>query len=222
MWMWAVPSGTCMNVFAGHAAPVTAGQFTPDGKKVVSVSDDASFILWDPKTASAIFRLSGEDARFHTEPITCVAVNKDSTLAVTGSEDGTARLVNLQSGTILTGLENHSGSVEAAGFCDVLPLAATAGADGQICIWDVQTFHLRTTLNPPHSDAVTRLVWHKNSPLLTSCSADKTVRTWDARTGQCLSRQGGHQAPVLALAVTSDGKRAVTGGDDGVCLVFGP
>lgn len=89
-----------MNIFNGHAGPVTSGQFTPDGKKIVSTSEDTSFIVWDPKSAAAEIRLSGDDARFHTEPITSVAVNKESTLAITGDVSGKARLVNILNGQV--------------------------------------------------------------------------------------------------------------------------
>lgn len=89
-----------MNIFNGHAGPVTAGRFTPDGKKIVSVSEDTSMIIWDPKTAVAEYRLTGDDARFHTEPITSLAINKDSSLIISGSMDGKARLVNITNGSV--------------------------------------------------------------------------------------------------------------------------
>jgi ribosome assembly protein SQT1 len=98
--LFLVPSGKFMNIFNGHAGPVTAGGFTPDGKKIVSTSEDSTFIIWDPKTAAAEFRLSGDDARFHVDPITSVCVNKDSTLAITGDVSGKARLVNIHSGAV--------------------------------------------------------------------------------------------------------------------------
>lgn len=95
-----MPSGKFMNIFNGHAAPVNAGRFTPDGKRIVSVSEDTSLIIWDPKSAAAEYRLSGEDARFHTEAITSLTINKDSTLAISGSMDGKARLVNITNGSV--------------------------------------------------------------------------------------------------------------------------
>ncbi|KAG0028349.1 hypothetical protein BGZ82_008472, partial [Podila clonocystis] len=70
VWMWAVPSGAFMNVFNGHSGPVTSGMFTPDGKKIVTVSEDCSLIVWDPKSAAATFRITSEDARFHSDVIT--------------------------------------------------------------------------------------------------------------------------------------------------------
>lgn len=70
------------------------------GKNIVSVSEDSSFIVWDPKSAASTVKLTGADGRFHSEPIICVATDKDSNLALTGSADGTAKLVNLHSGNV--------------------------------------------------------------------------------------------------------------------------
>ncbi|CAO3689858.1 unnamed protein product [Rhizopus stolonifer] len=217
IWMWALPSGNFMNIFNGHSGPVTSGQFTPDGKKIVSTSEDTSLIVWDPKSAVAEIRLTG-DARFHTEPITSVSVNKESTLAITGDMSGNARLVNILSGNIIAALESHTESIETSSFCDVLPLAATGSVDGNICIWDVQTQRLRATLS--HDDAVVKVKFVKNSPLLASCSADKTVRMWDSRTGECLKTWVGHRDTVLDIAVADDGNVVCSASDDGTCLVF--
>lgn len=48
-----------MNVFSGHSSSVTTGQFTPDGKRIVSGSEDTSLIVWDPKTSNLIYNISG-------------------------------------------------------------------------------------------------------------------------------------------------------------------
>ena len=57
---------------------------------------------------------------------------------------------------------------------------------------------------------------------MTSTSIDKTVRRWDIRTGQEIARKTGHQDGIVGgLALTKDGKKVVTGGDDTVALVWG-
>ncbi|CAG8613793.1 4509_t:CDS:10 [Acaulospora morrowiae] len=218
IWMWQLPSGNCMSVFSGHSQTATVGKFTPDGKKIVSGSEDSSLILWDPKTASAILKITGDDSRFHQVGITSLAINKESTLVLTGSLDSSSRLVNLNNGTILGSFGDHTDSIEATGFCDVLPLVATGSVDGKLNIWDVSTMRLRQTCR--HDDAVVKLKWHLDSPLLTTCSADKTVRVWDARTGNRERIWYGHQDSILDFAISRDGRKVITASDDHVCLVF--
>ena len=56
--------------------------------------------------------------------------------------------------------------------------------------------------------------------LLISASADRTLRTWDARTGNLLKAHTGHRAPVLGATLALDGSVVVSAGDDGVSMVF--
>ncbi|KAJ3547541.1 hypothetical protein NM688_g5394 [Phlebia brevispora] len=79
---------------------------------------------------------------------------------------------------------------------------------------------LRATLE--HQDAITTLLNlpPPKSHLLVSASADRTLRTWDARTGTLLKEHKGHRAAVLGAALGSQGSVIISAGDDGVCLVF--
>ncbi|KAJ2605626.1 60S ribosomal subunit assembly or modification protein [Coemansia sp. RSA 1722] len=217
MWMWSLPNGDFMNVFNGHAAPVTCGRFTNSGRQIVSGSEDGSMIIWDPKTASIVRQYLPSDERFHKEGITALAISKDDQIILTGSMDSTAKLVHVN-GSVLGSLENATESIEAVGLCSALPLAATGSVDGSLSIWDINTMRLRTTLQ--HDDSVTRLLWHEDSPMLTSVSMDCTVRTWDARTGDCVRVSNGHQEGIMDFALSRDGHTVVTASDDGCCLVF--
>ncbi|KAJ2788915.1 60S ribosomal subunit assembly or modification protein [Coemansia guatemalensis] len=217
MWMWSLPGGDFMNVFNGHGAPVTCGQFTPSGRSIVSGAEDGTLIIWDPKSAAVVRKFTPADERFHQEGITSLAVSQDDQVMLTGSMDATAKLVHTN-GSILGSLENATESVETVGLCDALPLAATGSVDGSLSIWDINTLRLRTTLK--HDDSVTQLIWHENSPLLTSTSMDCTVRMWDSRTGDCVRVWKGHQEGIMDFSLSKDGKTIVTASDDGCCLVF--
>jgi len=79
---------------------------------------------------------------------------------------------------------------------------------------------LRATLH--HADAVTWLLAHPapKGHLLVSASADKTLKTWDAKTGKLVKEHKAHHGPVLAASLGLNGSVVVSAGDDGICGVF--
>ncbi|KAJ3855034.1 ribosome biogenesis protein Sqt1 [Lentinula lateritia] len=228
LWLWQLPTGNIMQVFAGHTGPVQCGTFTPDGKRIVSACGDGTLILWDPRSPAPVFKLTAQDARFDLDGITSLGVNPSSTLAVVGGAAGGVRVVSLTKGEVVSALGGHTEgeSVEAVEFIDLTGagsgpgVVATGATDGKICLWDLSTMRLRSTVE--HSDAVTTLlaVPPPNNHLLVSGSADKTLRTWDARTGTLIKAHRGHQGPILGASLGLNGSVVVTAGDDGVSLVF--
>jgi len=144
-----------MQVFSGHTAPVQAGTFTPDGKRLLTASDDGSLILWDPRSASPIWKLSAEDTRFGmANGIMSLAVNAAGTVAVVGGANGEVRVVNINKGEVLGKLEGHSEgeSIEVIEFLELgggsanAGVVVTGGTDGKACIWDLTTMRLRVSV----------------------------------------------------------------------------
>ncbi|KAJ4477183.1 ribosome biogenesis protein Sqt1 [Lentinula aciculospora] len=228
LWLWQLPSGNTMQVFAGHTGPVQCGSFTPDGKRIVSACGDGTLILWDPRSPTPVFKLTAEDARFDLDGITSLGINPSSTLAVVGGAAGGVRVISLTKGEIVSALGGHTEgeSIEAVEFIDLTgtgsgpSIVATGATDGKVCLWDLSTMRLRTTIE--HLDAVTTLltVPAPKNHLLVSGSADKTLRTWDSRTGTLIKEHKGHQGPILGASLGLAGSVIVTAGDDGVSLVF--
>ena len=48
-----------------------------------------------------------------------------------------------------------------------------------------------------HTDWIGRIAWSPDGRLLASPSADKTIRLWDAETGECLRTLEGHEDECL-------------------------
>ncbi|KAI0342859.1 ribosome biogenesis protein Sqt1 [Trametopsis cervina] len=230
VWLWQLPSGNTMQVFAGHTSAVQCGEFTPDGKRIVTADADGNLIYWDPRSSTPVFKLSATDARFDLGSITSLAVNPASTIVVVGGQSGSVRVVSLTKGEVVSALGGHKEeeSVESVVFVDLAGtgqtgnagVVVTGGTDGKACIWDLGTMRLRTTLE--HEDAVTTLLAlpAPKSYLLVTGSADKSLKTWDARTGTLIKEHKGHRGPIFGATLSHDGKAVVSAGDDGVCLVF--
>jgi WD40 repeat protein len=161
------------------------------------------------------------DARFEAGALMSLAINPTSTVVAVGGTDGMIKLVNLNHGNILATLGAQTGdSIESLVWATTLPILAAGCVDGRIYLYDTQTYRLRNTLS--HEDAVTAITLPTGSFELTSVSIDKSVRRWDIRTGQEIARRTGHHDAIVGgLALSKDGKKVVTGGDDTVALVWG-
>jgi WD40 repeat protein len=123
---------------------------------------------------------------------------------------------------LLATLPAHDASVESAGFCDVLQLAASAGMDGKLCVWDLGSFAARQTC--VHPAGVVELKWLKGSPMILSCAVSRELRLWDGRSGTCLQTLTGHHDAVLAIDVgyTAQGIYVVSGSDDKTARLWQP
>lgn len=116
VWLWNGSNGTYFNSFQGHLGPVTCGGWSPDGKQIISASEDASLRVWNPKTAECVFNVKGKifayllvkiilDALghgFHTGPIFCLAFSHASPIVATGSVDKTVCISNINTGKVNT------------------------------------------------------------------------------------------------------------------------
>jgi len=235
VWMWKIPSGAPMQIFSGHTGPCSAGSFSPSGKNIVTCSEDGSLISWVPQTGEVAWKQTSQgsitfiyggmglivDARFDAGQLTSLAINPTSTVVAVGGTEGLVKLLNITNGNILATLGAQTGdSIETLAWATTLPILAVGSTDGRIYLYDTQSYRIRNTLS--HDDAVTAIHLPVGGFELTSSSMDKSVRRWDIRTGKEIARRTGHQDGIVGgLAVSKDGKKVITGGDDTVALVWG-
>ena len=93
-------------VLVGHADLVTSAAFSPDGKRIVTASNDKTARLWDAATGRQIGALVG-----HNDAVLCAAFSPDGKRIVTASWDKTARLWDAETGRLIDALIVHGGSV---------------------------------------------------------------------------------------------------------------
>ena len=72
-----------------------------------------------------------------------------------------------------------------------------------------------------HKNSVLELHWTADGDNLLTCSPDKTLRLWDATTGESVKCMKGHQSFVNACSVAPKGKPlCVSGSDDGTAKLW--
>ena len=89
-----------MRTLKGHNQPVRSVAFSPNGRLIVSGSDDRSVMLWDAASGALVRTLKG-----HSEGVGSVAFSPDGRLVVSGSDDRTVILWDAASGAQVRTLE---------------------------------------------------------------------------------------------------------------------
>ena len=65
-----------------------------------------------------------------------------------------------------------------------------------------------------HSDWVYSVAYSPDGTKIVSGSDDKTIKIWDANTGQCLKTLEGHSNRVFSVAYSPDGTKIISGSED--------
>ena len=198
----------------GHRGGVWAVAVTPDGRRVVSGSEDSSLRVWKFETGEPLHTLAG-----HTGSVRAVAVTPDGRRVVSGADDNTLRVWDLETGQTLRTLEGHTGGVCAVAVTSDGRRLISGSWDKTVRLWDLGTGTCEATLTG-HMEGVTSVAVTPDGRLAISGSWDKTVRLWDLGTRACEHTLTGHMEVVTSVAVTPNGRRIVSGSWDKTLRVW--
>ena len=155
----------------------------------------------------------------HGAGVRAVAVTPDGRRAVSGSDDRTLKVWDLEQGALLATLEGHGAGVTAVAVTPDGRRAVSGSDDRTLKVWDLEQGALLATLEG-HGDWVTAVAVTPDGRRAVSGSDDRTLKVWDLEQGALLATLEGHGARVSAVAVTPDGRRAVSGSGDRTLKVW--
>jgi tRNA A-37 threonylcarbamoyl transferase component Bud32/Tol biopolymer transport system component len=173
-----------------------------DGKERVKVTLKAAIKVRE------IRRFEG-----HTDAAVAVAYAADGRRALSGSNDNTARLWDVETGKELRRFEGHGDIVTAVAISPDGRRALSASKDGTARIWDTESGKELRQLEG-HGGWVWDVAFSPDGRRALTCGRADAVCLWDVETAKELRRFEGHGADVKAVAFSPDGRRALTGGGD--------
>jgi WD40 repeat protein len=202
--LWEIWSGVCLAEYRGHDQMINAVCSLEDSYSVLSASNDDSIRLWDTTTAVAHLaprgqrdnnlpspsgecftlitdkavcteKVSSKTFIGHNGPVLSLACVDPGFAFLSGSQDATARLWSIESGSCLRVFAGHSGPVTTVAAVDPVTIL-TGSKDTTIKVWDTfSAVCIRTYTG--HTSGVTSVSTAHNGTFI-SASEDRTIKLW--------------------------------------------
>merc|ERR1719150_3426324 len=123
----------------------------------------------------------------------CLAVNQQGNIMASGSFDETVILWDVRSAKQIKILSAHSDPVSDLEFCADGSMLLSAGYDGLIRGWDMNSSSRRCIKTLGYDPtAVSFAKWTPNGQYIISGTLDSTIRIWDFQTAKTVKTYRGH------------------------------
>ncbi|KAL3139891.1 hypothetical protein ABBQ38_004185 [Trebouxia sp. C0009 RCD-2024] len=223
--VWDLHSGQCAHVLRGHGAgaagagsliagAVWSVALTPDGRRVLTASEDFTARVWDVVSGNCAHVLDG-----HTGWVVHVCTTQDGLRCATASHDGTARIWKIAEGECEQVLEGHAGRVNSVQLCDVNQTAMTVSDDFTARVWNWSTGQCLHVLEG-HGGWVSDMAMLSNASRAVTVSGDDLAVVWNLQEGKCCNVLEGHSAEASSVVLTRRGRFAITGSEDSTARVW--
>jgi eukaryotic-like serine/threonine-protein kinase len=214
--LWDVDSGAELGRCAGHTDRAWSAAFAPDGRQAVTSSKDHTIIVWKlPELPEPAEPASGELLRIACDPQPeRIALSPTGRNLLIGTREDLARIVNTLTGTEVTKLPGHRGTIWCVGYSPTGARAVTAGKDGTVRVWDIASSGEVNKTSVTKGDAWTAQ-FAPDGRSVFFAGTDGIGRLWDPATGEVRRTFTGHQDAINWAAFSPDGSRIYTASWDG-------
>jgi WD40 repeat protein len=192
---------------------------SPDGKRLASGGCDRMVTVWNLSGGIACAKLM-QSVENHADWVLGLALAADGKHLLTCSRDKTAKVWDLVARESVLTFPDHQNPVYGVALKPDGSVAVSVGEDNQLRFWPTTGEAKQIRASGGHGKAVFHVIYHPKKPLLLTCSADGTVRIWNADNGKNLRSLTGHTDWVYALALSPDGNLAAAGSWNGEVKVW--
>ncbi|BBO84858.1 hypothetical protein DSCO28_54240 [Desulfosarcina ovata subsp. sediminis] len=234
--VWDLDSGRQLRVLKGHTEIVTTVAFGPTGKYILTGSYDETIRLWDMHSGKEIKCLKekwpyadglvgirktikigihqGNEEKLPIEKgITTATFSLDGKSIISGCQNGTINIWDIETGKIKKKLKGHSGAVHALSIHPTMERLASGSEDKTIRIWDLKTGECLQSLIGP-KECILSIAFHPHGNQIIASGYGKDIILWELKGGTIDSRIKGHPEFTSSVRFSPDGNHIISGGSD--------
>jgi len=166
----------------GHTSWVLRVAFSPDGRRILTVSSDGTARIWNVATGKEIQRFEVPKGS-----VSSLALSPDGRQILIASSDNTARIWEIATGKEIYRFEVPKGSVSSLAFSPDGRQILTASSDGTARIWEIATGKEIQRFEG-HTGWVSSVDFSPDGSQILTGSDDDTACLWETTTGKFLWR----------------------------------
>jgi WD40 repeat protein len=186
----------------GHSNMVNSAIFSPDGKYVLTASDDKTARLWELESGREVRRFEG-----HSAWVNSAIFSPDGKNILTSADDETV-LWEVESGRRVGRLKGGSGIFSSDGR-----YMLTASWDKTARLCEVESGR-EVRRFEGHSKRVRSAIFSSDGKYVLTASDDKTARLWELESGREVRRFEGHSDGLISAIFSPDGRYTLTTSED--------
>ena len=168
----------------------------------------------------------------HAGIVWSVAFAPDGQRLASAGQDGAVKVWDIGTGAELAGFRGHKDALRCVCFSPDGRRIASGGLDATVRIWDSRTGAAQLELkgHKTHEDvagsreplAVWSVAFSPDGHRIASSSSDRTVRVWNAATGNEILTFRGHAERAYCVAFSPDGQRIASADRSGTVELWDP
>jgi WD40 repeat protein len=214
--VWELRSGCEVRTLEGHTHGVNAVTVSRDGRHVLSASEDRTVKVWELESGRELRTLRGHDCGVDQVTMT---PDGQQVVSATGFE---VRVWDLTTGRKLRTIRSRGGFLRRkGGSIQVMPCGryiVPKSRDGTVKVVDLGSERKVGVLREGKYGPYVAMVMPDGQRVVTLSGNELRVR--ELESGRELLALKGHTDGVRAVAVTSDGRRAVSASNDRTVRVW--